>query len=535
MPKENPRLLVVEPSSGCADLLREQGFHSVDHATGSTALDKLTRHSYELVLLDTAAFEAAELDLFVKAQAAARQSAFMLLVGPDEEKLGRDALRLGAQDFLDREKLRGSVLALSIRKALDRHHALDASRQDQHLLEILMDKIPDSIYFKDTESRFLRVNHAQARRFNLTSPALAIGKTDADFFSDAHARQARKDEQDTMRSGQPLVGIQEMETWPDGTISWVSTTKMPLRDPSGRVIGTFGISRDITSRKLAELALEERTRQLQQKNQQIEEQLRMARELQRAMLPQRFPCLRSRHNGEDNALEFLSFYHPCGTVSGDFYDVVALSDTSVGVFICDVMGHDVRAALVTAMMRSLVEDLSRTCSEPGELLSHINQGLASVFEQTGTTMFATAFYLIADVANAELRYSSAAHPDALCLSRTKGTVESLGQRSHRKGPALGLFSDAVFPTFRRSLVPGDLIMLFTDGLIEAEGANHECFSQERLTACLRKRIRLPAQQMLQEVLSEIRQFCGRGEFTDDVSLLGMEFKDCAVPATLALS
>jgi len=90
----------------------------------------------------------------------------------------------------------------------------------------------------------------------------------------------------------------------------------------------------------------------------------MARELQLAMLPHEFPCVpRHKPRGESD-LEFFSFFFPSGAVSGDFFDVVPLSEPTVGLFICDVMGHDVRAALVTAMMRALVVDLSTTTTEP---------------------------------------------------------------------------------------------------------------------------------------------------------------------------
>jgi len=79
-----------------------------------------------------------------------------------------------------------------------------------------------------------------------------LGKTDFDLFTEEHAREAYEDEQAILRTGQPLVGKEEKETWPDGRITWVSTTKMPYRDSQGRIIGTFGSSRDITERKLAE-------------------------------------------------------------------------------------------------------------------------------------------------------------------------------------------------------------------------------------------------------------------------------------------
>jgi diguanylate cyclase (GGDEF)-like protein/PAS domain S-box-containing protein len=129
-------------------------------------------------------------------------------------------------------------------------------KQEVFLLETLMDNSPDSIYFKDLKSRFTRINRYAATRFGVAEPALAIGRTDFDFFTDEHAMQAFGDEQEIIRTGLPLVNVEEKETKPDGKIRWVSTTKMPLRDTTGDIVGTFGISRDITQRKEFEEQLE---------------------------------------------------------------------------------------------------------------------------------------------------------------------------------------------------------------------------------------------------------------------------------------
>ncbi len=129
-------------------------------------------------------------------------------------------------------------------------------------LNALMDNISDYIYFKDLDSRFLRINAAHARAFGLSDPAQAIGKSDFDFFTEAHARQAFADEQEIIRTGRPIINLVEKETRAEGRFSWVSTIKMPLRDNRGRIIGTFGISRDITAQKLAEEALRENEERL---------------------------------------------------------------------------------------------------------------------------------------------------------------------------------------------------------------------------------------------------------------------------------
>jgi sigma-B regulation protein RsbU (phosphoserine phosphatase) len=393
------------------------------------------------------------------------------------------------------------------------------------LLQTLMNSIPDAVYFKDTRSRFVMISRALAKKHHLADPQQAVGKTDADYFTEPHAKQALADEQAIMRTGQPMEGIEESETWPDGSITWVSTTKMPLRNQSGRIVGTFGISRDITARKNAQLALAEKTELLHKKNQQIEDELKMARELQLAMLPQDFPAVSVAPGGAE-ALKFYSYYLPSGTISGDLFDVYQVSDTAVGIFICDVMGHDVRAALVAAMIRALVEDLSATVAGAGELLAEMNRALFKVFRQADSTMFATAVYLVADVATGELSYASAAHPHPLRLKRPSGTVEVLGHDSDgKKGAALGLFRDSKYPTCRRPMCREDLLVFYTDGLIEQESQTGEIFSQSRLGETLAGLKALPPKELLAGTLAELHKFSGREDFDDDVCLLGVEVKD----------
>jgi len=130
-----------------------------------------------------------------------------------------------------------------------------ALAHERDLLRTLLDSIPDRIYFKDRDSRFLMISRAVAKDFGLDDPGEAVGKKDADFFSEEHARLALEDEQAILSTGQAIIGKTEKETWNDGREGWVLTTKMPMRNADGEIVGTFGISKDITALKEAEAEL----------------------------------------------------------------------------------------------------------------------------------------------------------------------------------------------------------------------------------------------------------------------------------------
>jgi serine phosphatase RsbU (regulator of sigma subunit) len=265
--------------------------------------------------------------------------------------------------------------------------------------------------------------------------------------------------------------------------------------------------------------VEERTRQLRDKNQQMEEELQMARELQLALLPQKFPTVPANVSTQESALRFLSLYFPTGNVGGDFFSVFPLGEKAVGVFICDVMGHGVRSALITSMIRAMVEEHAKATSDPGELLTRVNHALSFILKQADTTIFATCFYVVADLEKTEFRFSNAGHPVALHVRN--GSAEKL-EGDIRTGPAMGIFPEASYATSTRSMAAGDLIMLFTDGLFEVEDAAGNFFSQEQLQAAASRHASVAPQEFFNRVLDEVRQFSNRQTFDDDVCVVGVQ-------------
>jgi sigma-B regulation protein RsbU (phosphoserine phosphatase) len=283
--------------------------------------------------------------------------------------------------------------------------------------------------------------------------------------------------------------------------------------------------RAITSaldRKRAEEQIAAYAEELRQRNLQMQIDLNLARELQLAFLPQRYPSFPPTAAPAHSRLRFHHRYFPASTVGGDFFNVLPLSDTAAGVFVCDVMGHGVRAALVTAVLRGLLEQAQRSTATAGAFLAQINRELISVLRQTRTPMFATAFYLVADIARGELHYANAGHPTPLHVRRTAQTIEPLEFPNATPGPALGVFENYSYGTAHHPLAPGDLVLLFTDGLFEVHSAKDELYGQERLLAAVRARLQQPTTELLDNLFTEIQQFAATRSFQDDVCLIGVE-------------
>ena len=134
-----------------------------------------------------------------------------------------------------------------------------SSLQDSIMFEAVINSLPDATYFKNLNSEFIKVNSAYLKKFSVKNEGSLANKTDFDIFSVEHAQQAYDDEQRIVQTGKPLLNIEEKETYEDGTVTWVSTSKMPLYHKSGVIMGTFGISRDITEQKRAETEIRLKT------------------------------------------------------------------------------------------------------------------------------------------------------------------------------------------------------------------------------------------------------------------------------------
>ena len=405
----------------------------------------------------------------------------------------------------------------------------EALRHSESLYHSLVETMPQAVFRRDLQGRFTFANQTYCKYHGM-KPEDIIGKTDFDLYPREAAEKYWRDDLNIMEKGETVEILEESRPVGAEEKSYLQVIKTPLRDETGRVIGLQGMFWDVTEKKRAEDQIRRTTaelarsrEELRAKNLMMEENLRMAREIQSAMLPQQYPIFPQDVPPEQSAFQFVHRYEPAESVSGDFFSVSALSDDEAAMFICDVTGHGIRAALVTAMIRALAEELKPLARDPGMFLRKLNSDLSNILKSTGSPMLTTAFYLVADRTTGIMRFANAGHPKPLLVRRSAGSVEPLINVTSQSQPALGLFDDPPYQTTEVTLAPGDFVMLFTDGLYEVQGLNEELYSQERMMMDVQNLLPKSNMELFDDLLEAIRAFSVSHEFEDDVCIVGMEF------------
>lgn len=283
---------------------------------------------------------------------------------------------------------------------------------------------------------------------------------------------------------------------------------------------------DVTEEKRAKQQLENYARELREKNRQMEHDLAMAREIQLAFLPSHYPVVPAGALPKDRALEFAHLYIPGGKIGGDFFDLLTLKGGKIGLLMADVSGHGVRSALVVATLRGLVEQLMDVAEEPALFLQALNKAYTSIFTLGNDYTFVTVFYGVLDPATGGLCYSNAGHPCPYLLKEASGTALELSYPGECPCPAVGMVGDSRFGESRVSMHPGDVLLLYTDGIHEQENAAQAEFGGEGLQHSLQRLRSKPPHALLQDLVAEVRAFMGKGDFDDDVCLLAVKFRQC---------
>jgi PAS domain S-box-containing protein len=408
---------------------------------------------------------------------------------------------------------------------------IEALRRAEQKYRSIFENATEGIFQTTPEGQYLSANPALARMYGYDSP----GELLADLVDISRQLYVEPDRRWkftlAMRRDGRIHDFESQIYRRDRTIIWISENAHAVHDElTGELLYYEGMVQDITRRKAAEEArkhaeenLVRYAEELRVKNSQFNADLEMARDIQQVFLTQNFPSFPRSMTAQESWLSFCHWYQPAEQVGGDFFCVLPLSDTEAGVFICDVLGHGLRAALVTAIVRGLLEELTPIATDPGRLLSEINGSLIAIFRQTETPMLVSAFYLVVNSVDGKLCYSNAGHPQPFHIHRATGIAEPLRLQG-AQGPVLGIFPAAIYQNSHGTASANDLVVLFTDGLFEVETAEDDYYGADRLLAAVRKRMHLGARQLFGEVVAEIQGSCISGKFTDDMCLLGVELR-----------
>jgi PAS domain S-box-containing protein len=308
----------------------------------------------------------------------------------------------------------------------------------------------------------------------------------------------------------------------DGREFWARAVLAPNVTAEGDCIGAVVSVLDVTEERAAKEGMERYMKQLAARNAEMETDLRMARDVQMALLPSSYPkaaCGGAR-------LGFAHVYHPSGLVGGDFFSLVPVSDHEVLVFMADVMGHGPRAAMIVATLRGLIDQFAREASGTGEFMTSLNAAYSRIFSGTDEVVFATGIACKFDVAARKLETVNAGHPHPVAR-RADGRYETGNGMNLPPAPALGLLPDAEYTAVSREFLPGERLLFFTDGLSEAEGETGGPFGEDGILEGFRAGDAAELSHTLKEIVSAARRKTGQKEFNDDICLLGVEFLGAA--------
>ena len=247
-------------------------------------------------------------------------------------------------------------------------------------------------------------------------------------------------------------------------------------------------------------------KEIQKANDQMAQEMEMAYQLQRSLLPQAFPS--------DTRISFSVTYKPSSKASGDFYDVVEMPDGRIAFAQVDVSGHGVRSAMIGAMFKMAFQSFVRETESPSQLLSRINDDMVAVIPDSD---YLTVFYGIIDLETLGMHYANAAHPKPFLFRKETGSIKELSEG----GTIVGAFEGMDYDQGSEELCQGDRLLIYTDGVTEAGRYDDELelYGESRLKELFRDNLALTPDEMLDAILRDIEDFQGNTSFEDDVSLL----------------
>jgi sigma-B regulation protein RsbU (phosphoserine phosphatase) len=393
---------------------------------------------------------------------------------------------------------------------------------EQHrLIQTLVNILPCRIFIRDREHRFRLINNEYRRFFGYKRDEEIIGKRFGDLVEHGRLSTIEDEDETIMRTGVPVISRSEFDSSPVAQGRWLSISKVPLRSREGTIEGIVGVAFDISAQKQTEAEARSARRRLAISNEQIETELALARRLQIAFATFRFPEILPLANGFQVDSAYL--YEPCEHLGGDFFQLIQVSPHVVATFVCDVMGHGVRSALVTALLRGLIEEKRAILTRPDQLFTQINSILNRLAQDPDFPRFVSATLAVFDTQSGTVQLVNAGHTPILCCPThaSSGQIESLPAR---RNPALGLLPDIQYRIAEVPLRSDCSYILYTNGLLEEANGDHLEFGLEGLNEALANAATIEPKGLIAELHKHLTAHIGKPFFSDDICVMALSFR-----------
>lgn len=382
----------------------------------------------------------------------------------------------------------------------------------KRLFESLMEQTPDRIYIKDKMSRFVAASDALAKMHGFKERHELEGMTDFDLFSDEHAQQAYDDEQEILRTEKPIINSVEKETWDDGSITWVTSSKAPLYLASGKLVGIIGISRDITAEREAQMKLAESETRLREQNEILRSDYESAHKVQSVMIPGRVPQVKH--------VDIGYLWEPMTSVGGDIISFPRNPSNCLLFFMGDVCGHGVTAAFYTVLIKYLTAHSAEVyANNPQDFLNSVNHELCGRLNAGFVTGLSGHFSARQKDGGRKLVISNAGHRQVLIYRKKEKKCELVELPG---GTVMGIPGGMASKSKAIDLNVGDRFYAFTDGIVEASDPDGEEFGMERVIKCYEKHSGKSVQDIQRILYDAVAKHTESKSQQDDITLLAFE-------------
>jgi PAS domain S-box-containing protein len=460
------------------------------------ALELIAGHRFDIILADLVASGATGPDVLAALRQCTPDSAIILVASQHLTPAVFAALEAGWADGVLNDSAGASVRRV-VQKVSEIARVQASLRESEDRYRTLLQSVTSYVYTVQVKG-----GHPVGTRHG-PGCAATTGYSAEDYARDAYLwlRMIHPDDRDNVLkhvhqvlSGSRVPPIEHRIFHRDGLERWVRDTIVPRYSADGQLLEYDGVVEDITERKRAEEMLRHR-----------DSFLLAARRIQQSFLPTESPLVAG--------FDFAGAVHPAEFVAGDFFDYLYLPDGTMGIVVGDVMGHGFGPALIMAETHVTLRSLAASHVEVSEILGLANSILS---KEMKNEHFITLCFARLDPADRRLTYISAGHPTGYVLDAIGQVKATLSSTSI----PLAVLADTNFhygcPV---SLTPGDVVLLPTDGVLEATNAQLEVFGTQRLLESVRKHIEKPARSIVTEIHRAIRSFVGGADLRDDVTVL----------------